>query len=125
MKTMRTGSILAAVVMVMSTAAMAGSGQYTTNGWADGQYAQQADAPVVIYPNPAIDQVNITFPGLQGDATLSIFAEDGRLMRSIQVGETRDERTILNVGGLANGVYWVRVVQPSGFDYARRLVVAK
>ncbi|MCO6482957.1 MAG: T9SS type A sorting domain-containing protein [Flavobacteriales bacterium] len=122
---MKTGSILAAVVMVMSTATVAGSGQYTTSGWTEGQYAQQADAPVVIYPNPVIDQVNITFPGLQGDATVSIFAGDGRLMRSIQVGETRDARTVLNLGGMANGVYLVRVVQPSGFDYARRLVVAK
>lgn len=125
MKAMRTGSILAAVVMVMSTAAMAGNGPYTTLHWGDGQYAQHNDAQMVVYPNPANDQVSITFPGLQGDATLSIYAEDGRLMRSIQLGETRDLRTVLNVEDLANGIYLVRVVQPSGFDYARRLVVAK
>lgn len=113
------------MVMVMSTAAMAGNGPYTTSHWGDGQYAQYNDAQMVVYPNPANDQVSITFPGLQGDATLSIYAEDGRLMRSIQLGETRDLRTILNIEDLANGIYLVRVVQPSGFDYARRLVVAK
>lgn len=56
---------------------------------------------------------------------MSIYAEDGRLVRSIQLGETRDLRTVLNVEDLANGIYLVRVVQPSGFDYARRLVEAK
>ena len=122
---MRTVIFAAAVVVAFSTAAMPGSdGPYTTEHWTNGQYAQQTTGVVNIFPNPASDQVNITFPGLTGEATISLIAEDGRLMRQIEIGETGSFQSIMNIASLQNGMYFIRVVQPSGLDVTRRMMVA-
>ena len=64
------------------------------------------------------------YPGLTGEATVSVLSEDGRLMESFEVGETKDARSTLNVSGLDNGIYLIRVIQPSGLDITRQLIVA-
>lgn len=122
---MRTVIFAAAVVAALSTAAMPGSdGPYTTNHWTTGQYAQQSIGVVNIFPNPASDHVNISFPGLTGEAVVSLIAEDGRVMRQIDIGETRSFLSIMDIASLDNGMYFIRVVQPSGLDVTRRLMVA-
>src|SRR5690606_39590564 len=88
-------------------------------------YAQQTDGQMGIFPNPASGGVNIVYPGLEGKATLAIVAGDGRVMRRMDIGQTGAARTVVDISGLANGSYWVRITQPGGFDYARRLVVAQ
>ncbi len=122
---MRTVIFAAAVVVAFSTAAMPGNdGPYTTEHWTNGQYAQQSEGAVNLFPNPASDQVSITFPGLTGDAVVSLFAEDGRMMRQIEIGETRSFLYTMDIASLENGMYFIRVVQPSGLDVTRRLMVA-
>lgn len=122
---MRTMIFIAAVAVALSTAAMPGNdGPFTTSGWTSGLYAQRTDGPVNVYPNPASQQVNVIYPGLTGEATLTIVAEDGRIMRSMQIGETNGTRSVIDLNGFANGVYFVRVEQPSGMDITRRLMVA-
>lgn len=121
---MRTVIFAAAVALAFNTAAMPGSdGPFTNNHWTGGQYAQQVNDPVMVFPNPATDRVNLTYPGLTGEATVSIIAEDGRLLRRINIGETHAVRSVLPIGDLRNGIYFIRVVQPSGLDLMKRLVV--
>lgn len=121
---MRTLLIAAAMATTMSVAAFSGGdGPFTTQHWTDGQYAQQDLGQVGIFPNPASGQVSIAYPGLTGEATVSIIAEDGRVMRKIGVGETHAVRSVLPIGDLRNGIYFIRVVQPSGLDLMKRLVV--
>lgn len=118
-------TFIAAVAVALSTAAMPGSdGPFTTSEWTSALYAQQIDGPLTVFPNPASQQVNIIFPGMTGEATLTIVAGDGRIMRSMQIGQTEGTRTIIDLNGLANGVYFVRVEQPGGTDISRRLLVA-
>lgn len=122
---MRTVIFAAAVAVALSAAAMPGNdGPYTTTHWTNGQYAQQSSGIVNIFPNPASDRVNITFPGLTGEATVSLIAEDGRLMRSMNIGDTRSVRSVMDIGSLENGLYLICVVQPNGLDVTRRLMVA-
>ena len=122
---MRTMIFVAAVAVALSTAAMPGSdGPFTTSEWTSGHYAQQMDGPVNVFPNPASQQVNVIYPGLTGEATLTIVAEDGRIMRSMQIGETNGTRSVIDLNGLANGLYLVRVEQPSGMNISRRLMVS-
>ncbi|MBZ0204868.1 MAG: T9SS type A sorting domain-containing protein [Flavobacteriales bacterium] len=122
---MRTMTFIAAVAVALSTAAMPGSdGPYTSNHWTNGQYAQQLSGPVNIFPNPASQQVNVVYPGLMGEATLTIVAEDGRIMRSMHIGQTNGTRSVIDLNNLANGVYLVRVEQPSGLNISRRLIVS-
>ena len=122
---MRTMIFIAAVALALSTAAMPGNdGPFTTSQWTSGLYAQQVDGPVNVFPNPASQQVNVIYPGLTGEATLTILAGDGRIMRSMEIGQTEGTRTIIDLNGLANGIYFVRVEQPSGMDISRRLMVS-
>ena len=99
-------------------------GPFTTSEWTSGLYAQRTDGPVNIFPNPASQQVNVVYPGLTGEATLTIVASDGRIMRSLQVGQTSGTRSVIDLNDLANGIYLVRVEQPSGMSITRRLMVA-
>ncbi len=124
-KAMRTLITAAAMAIGIAVAALpANDGPYSPHQWGQGQYAQYSDGQMDIYPNPASQRVNIVYPGLAGDAVLTVFSEDGRLMKSYQLGQTQYTRTVLNIDDLADGVYLVRVVQPNGFNYAKRLVVA-
>ena len=125
LKAMRSVIFAAAVAATLSTAAMPGSdGPFTTNNWTSGLYSQQVDGPVNVFPNPASQQVNVVYPGLTGEATLTIVAEDGRIMRSMQIGQTNGTRSVIDINSLSNGVYLVRVEQPNGFNISRRLIVS-
>lgn len=118
-------TFIAAVAVALTTAALPGNdGPFSTSQWTSGLYAQQVDGPVNVYPNPASQEVNIIYPGLTGEATLTIVAGDGRIMRSMEIGQTEGTRTIIDLNGLSNGVYFVRVEQPSGMDITRRLMVS-
>jgi hypothetical protein len=68
-------------------------------------------------------RITLAYPGLTGEATVSVMAEDGRVMRTLIVGETHAARSVLQIGNLRNGIYFIRVEQPSGLDLMRRLVV--
>ena len=116
--------IAAAMATTLAVAAFSGGdGPFTTQHWTNGQYAQRDLGQVGVFPNPASGQVSIIYPGLKGEATVSILAEDGRVMRSFEVGETTAIRSVVNLEGLRNGLYFVRVIQPSGMDITRTLVV--
>ncbi len=122
---MRSVLFAAAVATTMSAAAFAGGNEpYVKGTWTNGQYAQQLDGQIGVFPNPASGQANVIYPGLTGKAVVMLVAEDGRVVRQVEVGETNGTRTILDVAGLRNGLYFIRVIQPSGMDIARSLVVA-
>ena len=118
--------ILAAVLMVAcSTAARASEdGPFTTNNWTSGQYSQTTDGPVSLFPNPASDQVNIVYPGLTGEATVAIYAEDGRLIDQFQVNQTAGTKTEYNTDNLPSGTYLVSVTQADGSQNTVRLMVS-
>jgi hypothetical protein len=125
MKTLRI--VLIAVGMAAActlTARTGNDGPFTTGHWTNGLYAQQANGPVMLYPVPAREQVNVIYPGLTGKADVTLIAGDGRIIRSIEVGETHAAQTVVDVSNLDNGIYFLRVVQPSGLDVTKRLVVA-
>lgn len=117
--------ISAAMALSLSAAAFGGDeGPYKKDIWTNGQYAQQFNGPVGVFPNPASNEANVVYPGLSGKATLYVIAEDGRIMQQMDVGETDGARTIIDVANLPNGLYFIRVTQPDGNDVSRRLVVA-
>ncbi|MFZ1616887.1 MAG: T9SS type A sorting domain-containing protein [Flavobacteriales bacterium] len=122
---MRTMIFIAAVATALSTAAMPGNdGPFSTSQWTNGLYAQQSDAQVGIFPNPASGQVNVIYPGLTGEATLTLITEDGRILRRQEIGQTEATLTQVDLSTLSNGICIVRVEQPSGMSISRRLVVS-
>ncbi|MBR4638910.1 MAG: T9SS type A sorting domain-containing protein, partial [Bacteroidales bacterium] len=69
---------------------------------------------IVLYPNPAREILNVqcTMGDVCGeDATVELLDVYGKLLQTVRMSP---ETTTLNVGGLASGVYFVRVTTDRG-----------
>ncbi|MBD2752039.1 T9SS type A sorting domain-containing protein [Spirosoma validum] len=82
----------------------------------------QSNGGLSIYPNPSADgRVTIeTIENLQ-NADVDVFSLSGQLLFSTQVASF-NERKALNLTGLAQGVYLIRV-RSAGFDISRRVII--
>ena len=68
---------------------------------------------VTLFPNPAREVVNVqcTMNNVQLTGELSVFAVYGKLLQIVPI---TSEITPINVSGLANGMYFVRVTTEAG-----------
>jgi hypothetical protein len=69
---------------------------------------------VSLYPNPAREVLNVqcTMYNVQWDgATVEVFDVYGKLLQTVEMSS---DITILNVSGLADGMYFVRVSTEAG-----------
>lgn len=82
----------------------------------------QSNGGLSIYPNPSADgRVTIeTIENLQ-NADVNVFSLSGQLLFSSQVASF-NERKALDLSGLSQGVYLIRV-KSAGFDISRRIVI--
>jgi hypothetical protein len=74
-------------------------------------------ANIALYPNPAHSTVTLT--GIEGEATVTVVDMNGRV-----ISETRSEngKLTLDVSGMAQGAYFVRIVGEQ-VNAIRKLVV--
>lgn len=79
------------------------------------------EASLNIYPNPAVDAINIR--GLYGNATISLIDVMGRTVISQQMENINNE-TSLNVNGLVSGKYFIKITQ-AGNTVTKPVVIAK
>ncbi len=86
------------------------------------------DAPVVdlpafdikVYPNPASNLINLELPDDSGYTHISILSADGRVVQSRNLsGVAGSQLVSLDVSGLNNGIYFVRVQGPAGQQTTR------
>ena len=61
----------------------------------------------MIYPNPATDQLYISYPSSQTGASVEIYDMNGQLKKSITVN--LQSRAALNVSDLSNGLYLLKI----------------
>ena len=82
-----------------------------------------AEKSVSLFPNPSRGNASLVLTGMNGgNALVDIFSESGNLIFSQKVGVPEDQFTLnLNLNGIANGIYFVRIVH-GGFEKALRLV---
>lgn len=82
----------------------------------------QANGGLSIYPNPSADgRVTIeTIENLQ-NADVNVFSLSGQLLFSSQVASFNERKT-LDLSGLSQGVYLIRV-KSAGFDISRRIII--
>jgi len=82
------------------------------------------DRPVLnqlkVYPNPAIHTINIDLSESQGFTALAIIGADGRIVRTYNPASfSGSQQVSLDVSGLTNGIYFVRVQGPAGQQTTR------
>jgi hypothetical protein len=78
---------------------------------------------VLLYPNPADNQVTIRFEGLSAPGNLRIFDALGRLATRKTI-EAERESLAVDLGGYAQGVYFIQV-EAQEMVITRRLIVQK
>lgn len=86
----------------------------------EGGYVDMESMPVLnIYPNPASDYVNIVSENAE-ISEVQVYDMVGRLVVSRQVA---DESLILNVAGMVDATYFVRVIYTDGKASVSKLII--
>ena len=123
---MKALTFIAAVVSALTAAAQSSGPTSTGFGegaWNSGQFEQRTTDRVVLFPNPANDEVSVVFPGFTGEAVVTLWAPDGRMVRREQVNQTAGQRWVADLTEVPSGSYVVQVEQ-EGDRVTERLVVA-
>ena len=96
------------------------NGSYGPCGTLSVQDAQVVDAPLVS-PNPASEQVRITLPqGLKDASRIEVLDLSGRLVSDDRISS---DSILLDVSGLSNGTYVIRVFSGKHMSGGARLTV--
>ena len=77
---------------------------------------------VTIYPNPTTDNTTIALSGVSGDVTITIVDLSGRTVKTDSMSCDGDCVKTVEVSGLAEGAYFVRV-NGEGVNMVKKLVV--
>ncbi len=82
-----------------------------------------ADVPeLLIYPNPAINEVNLQWNNLnEGELSINLTDISGKLIQQKQINSS-DGQVILNLGDLPAGIYFVKAVSTNGDVFSGELV---
>jgi hypothetical protein len=78
---------------------------------------------LVIFPNPASEQIQIRSGWTGGQATLHIFSSTGSLMQTVDFPEEGPLEKELTLNNWAPGIYLARLVTPAGVSTTKFLVV--
>lgn len=114
------------------TTAIAGQAPTTTQGltYLDGASVGMDEAlrnaiGIDLFPNPAHDQVTVTFSSGGGNLFLELIDATGQSVRSERLaGQAMGVgRSDLDVSGLGTGLYLLRITAPNGDQGVQRLVV--
>jgi hypothetical protein len=78
--------------------------------------ANQMSSSVVIYPNPAKENFNVSFnSNFTGIANLLMFDNTGRQVLNAQTQiNVGQNKTSINTNNLENGLYFIELIQPNG-----------
>ena len=78
------------------------------------------DMEMLVFPNPTRDRLTIRCDRMgDGPSTLTLYSSDGRRMYEGRCSATEH---VVDVSGLPQGLYLLRVVTPSGVDLLRVVV---
>ena len=79
------------------------------------------NAEIIIYPNPASDQIKIIFPA-SGQYEVALLNSNGQLMNHFV--EVNGISTVLNVSGMKSGIYFIRISH-NGISETRKILINK
>lgn len=80
---------------------------------------------LLIYPNPTDGELNIGFLAADSNVTVSVFSVDGKIIYSKEFGDVMSgDSHVINLSGVNNGVYVVRVQGDNSLQ-SHRLLISK
>lgn len=113
-------SLVTVVAADLAGDSVSGTMYVTVRGGGETGGEGEAGSSVILYPNPAADELNIALDGATGDAAVRIYDAGGRLVQDTV--ETLNGGTItIGVTGLTPGVYTV-VVECGGSEFKSSFV---
>jgi len=71
----------------------------------------QIENTVLIYPNPATDDITVEIPDFSRDAAISIYNIQGKLIMQQQMSQVRSN---VDISGLSQGLYMIKLITPEG-----------
>lgn len=80
---------------------------------------ETSEARILMFPNPATEQVTLDIRNFDGSAEISVFGVDGRRVSHFMTTNTRNS---FDVSSLPSGAYYVRV-QTTGWTSVCKLIV--
>lgn len=87
-------------------------------------FEEYTEPKFTVFPNPATDNINLTFGQVVGDVLVSVIAVDGTLVSQEMLSDVFNKNFAVSTEGMENGVYIVEVTN-EGSATAERIVVAK
>ena len=95
---------------------------YTLTVGAAGIHTNVAGYLITTYPNPAGDLLTINLKGLNGLKTIELYNISGDLL----ITQTTDDNILqLNLTSVANGTYFVKIVQERNIVASKMIMVSK
>jgi hypothetical protein len=85
----------------------------------NGNGEASASYQVIVYPNPARENVNVQVSKINAGATMQLYNANGSLVRSLKV---INNTTAIPVNGLASGVYYL-VVKNGGQTTTNKIII--
>src|SRR5690606_26201906 len=93
---------------------------FIVNKWATAvSYGAKADKNVNIYPNPARNNVNLSFNPNVGIKTVALYNVIGKNVASYRVNNSTGKMT-LDISSVPAGIYYVRLLNAEGEAIATR-----
>jgi hypothetical protein len=81
---------------------------------------------VTIYPNPAIDKLNIDLQAFNGQAVdIMIYSNIGQLLQTMHIAEATRQPFQLNVNNIAAGQYILRIIAKGNSDIVKHINITK
>ncbi|MEP7164876.1 MAG: M43 family zinc metalloprotease [Ferruginibacter sp.] len=81
-----------------------------------------SDIEVTISPNPAKDQVKIFVSGTTGSTDINLINAEGQLVRTWKKVNTGSAPAILDISGLASGMYILQVLTPQSTKVEKLII---
>ncbi|MCA0132697.1 Ig-like domain-containing protein [Winogradskyella alexanderae] len=84
------------------------------------------DMSFKVYPNPAYNYVNVRLDGSMNLINVFIYDFTGKLVQQTEIQNESQSpivETRMNIQSLSNGIYFVKLVNKSGDDITRKLIV--
>lgn len=85
---------------------------------------EEKKGELTVYPNPASDQVNISFTGQTGDAIIRIFNMNGEIVYENNLNIQGDYQLEWKAENISSGIYQLQIIINEN-NYTKKIVISK